>query len=291
MLDGGSEFSIIDQSLAKKLGVETRKEGMTVTTLDSTTWNERQVCHLTLSNMEQTLVLESSKLVINESLPTSTCSLPQNSGLSKFGHLKGVQVIELPKWKKITLIIGTNEPSAHVSSEARRGSRFEPQALRTPFGWTIVSTGSSNSQCASMQKDEKIRNKGKVKSLPVFTVKKAKQGLEHDPTVNVKCKPKGIKTAKRQVHVSSYSSTPTRAIDQSEIENKDSVLKEKEKSTVRGNAGKLGLPIHLAKFSAPLIVCTVVHVRILASGIFYGAGKLGELPNWASRDIILPRRK
>ena len=37
MLDGGSEFSIIDQSLAKKLGVETTKEEMTVTTLEYTT--------------------------------------------------------------------------------------------------------------------------------------------------------------------------------------------------------------------------------------------------------------
>jgi hypothetical protein len=43
MLDGGSEFSIIDQSLAKKLDLETDVEEMTVTTLESTVHKERQV--------------------------------------------------------------------------------------------------------------------------------------------------------------------------------------------------------------------------------------------------------
>jgi hypothetical protein len=52
MLDGGSEFSIIDQSLAKSLGVETAKELMTITTLNSTTQKDRQVCHATLSSMD-----------------------------------------------------------------------------------------------------------------------------------------------------------------------------------------------------------------------------------------------
>jgi hypothetical protein len=41
MLDGGSEFSIIDQSLAKRLGVKTNKEEMTVTTLEFTTKREQ----------------------------------------------------------------------------------------------------------------------------------------------------------------------------------------------------------------------------------------------------------
>jgi hypothetical protein len=36
MLDGGYEFSIMDQSLACKLGLETNKEEMMVTTLEST---------------------------------------------------------------------------------------------------------------------------------------------------------------------------------------------------------------------------------------------------------------
>ena len=36
MLHGGSEFSIMDQALAGKLGIETMKEEMTVTTLEST---------------------------------------------------------------------------------------------------------------------------------------------------------------------------------------------------------------------------------------------------------------
>ena len=153
MLDGGSEFSIMDQSLAKKLGVQTAEEQMTVTTLDSTIQKERQVCYATLSSIDQTYILGNSKLVLAESLPTSTSTVPRNKDLSDYAHLKGVKVIELPKSKKVGLIIGTNEPSAHVPSEVRRGSRFEPQALRTPFGWTIVSTGSSKGQCAYIQKD------------------------------------------------------------------------------------------------------------------------------------------
>jgi hypothetical protein len=101
------------------------------------------MCHATLSSMDQTCVLENSKLMLAEALPTVTCPVPKNKDIADFAHLRGVKVIELPKGKNVSLIIGTNEPWAHVPIEVRRGSRFEPQALQTPFGWTVVSTGSS----------------------------------------------------------------------------------------------------------------------------------------------------
>ena len=152
MLDGGSEFSIVDQSLARKLGLETTKEEMTVTTLESTIEKERHMCHATLSSIDQTYVLENSKLMLAEALPTLTCPVPKNRDIADYTHLRGIKVIELPHGKKVSLIIGTNEPRAHVPSEVRMGSRFEPQALRTPFGWTVLSAGPSNGQCAYMQK-------------------------------------------------------------------------------------------------------------------------------------------
>jgi hypothetical protein len=78
MLDSGSEFSIIDQSLARKLDVDTTKEELTVTTLESTIHKERQVCCVTISSIDQTYVLEDSKLMLAESLPTMHCPDPQN---------------------------------------------------------------------------------------------------------------------------------------------------------------------------------------------------------------------
>jgi hypothetical protein len=159
MLDGGSEFSIMDQSLAGSLGLETTKEEMTVTTLESTIEKEQKMCHATLASMDQTCILENSKLMLAEALPTITCPVPKNKDIADYTHLRGVKVIELPKGKKLSLIIGTDEPSAHVPFEVRRGSRFEPQALQTPFAWTVVSTGSSNGQCAYVQKgDEEIHS-------------------------------------------------------------------------------------------------------------------------------------
>jgi hypothetical protein len=78
------------------------------------------------------------------------CPVPQNKDLSDYAHLKGVKVIELAKQKKVSVIIGTNEPTAHAHNEVKRGSRFEPLALRTYFEWRVVSTGSANGQCAYM---------------------------------------------------------------------------------------------------------------------------------------------
>ena len=153
MLDGGAKFSSMDQALAKRLGMETTKEKMIVNTLESTIMKERQVCHANISSMDQVYVLENSRFTIAEALPTTTCAIPRNKNISEYAHLKGVEVIELPKQQRVSLIIGTNEPSAHVPSEVRRGSRFEPQALKTPFGWTVVSTGSANRQGAFLQKD------------------------------------------------------------------------------------------------------------------------------------------
>jgi hypothetical protein len=111
------------------------------------------VCHATLSSINQTYVLDDSKLMLAENLPTVNCAVPRNKDISSYAQLGGVKIIELPK-KKVSLIIGTNELSAHVPSETRRGSRFEPQALSTSFGWTVVSTGSSNGQCAYIQKED-----------------------------------------------------------------------------------------------------------------------------------------
>jgi hypothetical protein len=87
-------------------------------------------------------------------LPTINCAVPQNKGLSDYPHLRGVKVIELPKWKLVCLIIGTDESSAHVLSVIRRGSRFEPQALSTPFGWRVMSNASSNGHCATIQRND-----------------------------------------------------------------------------------------------------------------------------------------
>jgi hypothetical protein len=117
------------------------------------------MCHATLSSMDQTCVLENIKLMLAEALSTITCPVPKNRDIADYTHLRGIKVIELPRGKKVSLIIGTNEPYAHVPFEVRRGSRFEPQALRTSFGWTVLSTGTSNGQCAYVQKgDEEIHS-------------------------------------------------------------------------------------------------------------------------------------
>jgi hypothetical protein len=121
MLDGGAEFAIIDHSLAQRLGVRTDKEKITVTTLESTVNKKQQVCYATLSNFDQTYILDISKFMLAESLPTTNCAVPRNKDLLDYAHLNGVQVIKLPKKERVSLIIGTNEPSAHVPSEVRKG--------------------------------------------------------------------------------------------------------------------------------------------------------------------------
>jgi hypothetical protein len=99
MLDGGSEFSIMDQSFARKLGLETTKEEITVTTLESTIEKEHRLCHATLSSIDQTYVLENSKLMLAEALPTITFPVPKNKDIADYAHLRGIKVIELPKGK------------------------------------------------------------------------------------------------------------------------------------------------------------------------------------------------
>jgi hypothetical protein len=125
-------------------------------------------------------VLGNSKLVLAEHLPAITSTVPRNKDLSDHIHLKGVQVIELPKKKKVSLIIGTDKPSAHVPSEVRRGSRFKPQALRTPFGWTVLSTGPSIDQCAFIQKDKEIRTRAILDRKTVTKKKLPKNKLSEN---------------------------------------------------------------------------------------------------------------
>jgi hypothetical protein len=81
MLDGGSEISIIDQSLAKKLGVRMAKEQLKVTKLESSIHKERQVCCVTLSSIDQTYVLDNNKLMLAQALPTTNCPVLRNKDL------------------------------------------------------------------------------------------------------------------------------------------------------------------------------------------------------------------
>jgi hypothetical protein len=207
---------------------------MTVTTLESTTNKERQVCYATLSSIHQPFVLGNSKLLLAESLPTLNCAIPRNKNLSDYAHLRDVSIIELPEWKRVSLIIGTNEASAHVPSEVRRGSRFEPQALQTPFGWTIISSGSSNGQCAYIQRDEEIRDKETDQLTASSVAMKTKKGLKHglNHSTDKVYKLKSRKTMAR--FFCQPSQTITKDFNLSKIESEDSATREKEETSMRG---------------------------------------------------------
>jgi hypothetical protein len=132
------------------------------------------------------------------------------------------------------LIIGTNKPSAHGPSEVRRGSRFKPQALQTPFGWTIISSGSLNGQCAYIQRDEEIGDEEKDQLTASSMALKTKQGLKHGLNHSTD---KVYKLNSRNTMARSIcqpSQTITKDFNLSKIESEDSATMEKEETSMRG---------------------------------------------------------
>ena len=57
---------------------------------------------------------------------------------SNFGHLKFIDLPNIPKDACIELLIGTNYPDMFIPHKYKQGKPGQPFAVKTKFGWTVI---------------------------------------------------------------------------------------------------------------------------------------------------------
>ncbi|XP_055623613.1 uncharacterized protein LOC129767030 [Toxorhynchites rutilus septentrionalis] len=149
-LDDGSSLTLIEDSLARELGVD----GVTMPLCLLWTANvtrvekESQLISLAVSSTGgRKFTLEEVQTVKELSLPTQSLSYEYLS--KQYTHLKGIPVISYSKAVP-KLLIGVNNLNLMVPLKIREGSRQEPIATKTRLGWCIYGGRASNGQKLSV---------------------------------------------------------------------------------------------------------------------------------------------
>ena len=135
-LDSGSNTSFCSHQLMEMLAVDGEKTTLSLTTLGKqNSATECSVFNLEVFDLDEHSFVELPAVFSTPKLPVSKDSIPRQEDLSKYPHLKG---IELPKIDAcIGLLIGNDVPKALEPKEIRECNGQGPYAVRTVFGWTI----------------------------------------------------------------------------------------------------------------------------------------------------------
>lgn len=137
MLDECSTTTLCSNRLAKQLGATGKKCKLSLSTVNDTqqldaTDIELQVHALNVPGNPITL---DHVLCVND-LPIT--DIPTASDVADYKHLNNVNITELEN-KQISLLIGSDYPSAFMETEERKvGQPNEIYAMKTTLGWSIV---------------------------------------------------------------------------------------------------------------------------------------------------------
>lgn len=138
LLDDGADKTLCDERLIKKLGVSSRPVTFQISTVSSTGntthGQEVDLCVSPVSGNGGDVQLNNVWTV--KILPISTCSAATAEDIRGIPYLYDIQIPNA-KSNEVMLLIGTDNPEAHVPLEVRTGCSHEPYAVRTRLGWAV----------------------------------------------------------------------------------------------------------------------------------------------------------
>ena len=142
ILDNASRGTMISKDIAKKLGLEGRKELISVSTLMEKTNEELEVVEFELqsaSGIGEIITVEEG--LVSEKFNIAEQCLPKDIDRTCHPHLKDIHIPEV-ELSKVTVLIGKDVDYAHEVFEVRRPSSPDSKlkALRGPLGWVITGT-------------------------------------------------------------------------------------------------------------------------------------------------------
>ncbi|XP_046855980.1 uncharacterized protein LOC124449080 [Xenia sp. Carnegie-2017] len=136
-LDSGSNTTMCLTSLAEDLGADCSPIEFTLATVSGSHKSKGQQLSLDVVGVSTGKGVRLDKVWTTNTLPVALESIPTNTDVKGWSHLKGVNLTDLVD-KKVTILIGSDVPEALCPLEVRSGKRNQPYAIRTILGWTVM---------------------------------------------------------------------------------------------------------------------------------------------------------
>ena len=158
LLDNCSQRSLLRDDIAEKLGIHGQERGVDLTSVCDKNKVVFQEVDFDISSKGggDQFSVENAYVV-----PKDTFNMPAqppppvtHNG-EKFTHLDGIlDDLEEVKAEQISILVGADVPESLLPVEVRRGTRGEPLAIKTVFGWTlfgVVKTQALETHIAHLQ--------------------------------------------------------------------------------------------------------------------------------------------
>ena len=140
ILDSGSQLTLIQESLAKDLGLNGEKRPLTIQTMNSEQTRESRCVSLkVVSNnpaIKKSLNIDRAWTVDKDSIQCGAQNL-----MPEWEHCRDVGIPESISAHDVQILTGMDNPDAHIQTEVRRGGEDEPLAVLTYLGWALMGVG------------------------------------------------------------------------------------------------------------------------------------------------------
>ena len=155
LLDTGSDRSFCEQRLADALKLRQDKQfRLSIQTMTSVnpTYVESSSVSLDICSLNNENKMELSTVVVVDSIPVAPTISPKNQTLLNYPHLRDISFPILEN-ASVILLIGNDNAKAHRCLESRFSPAPDesPDAILTPFGWTLRGTRLDNDVTCRVQ--------------------------------------------------------------------------------------------------------------------------------------------
>ena len=166
LLDTASTNSFCSKNLVGLLNISGKAQSYNLNTLCGSESKMSEVVSLEVKSVDNTEALYMSNVYVVTDIPTGTSQV----NVDKYPHLQDLTLPGVKSGVSVDVLIGQDNAEALVPLEIRRGSRNEPFAIRTMFGWCLNgSTGITYKipgvQQTSILLKSKLVNSGKLRMM------------------------------------------------------------------------------------------------------------------------------
>ena len=136
-LDQGSTRSFCDLKLVELLGASGSNDEVILQTLNGSKRYQGLVLSFSVASLGETQQFSICNVLSIPNIPVSSNPVPVKEDLRQFAHLRGIDFPQPPD-ANVILLIGADSPEMLCVSEARKGFRGQPIAIKIPLGWSLL---------------------------------------------------------------------------------------------------------------------------------------------------------
>ena len=156
MFDTGATMCALARSMVQELGIKVVVRNMTLGTFDKISHGEREMVSYRIHDINEKLVFEINDSLVGSFMTTEKEKPPTNACIEKFGFMADVNLVELED-DAVELLLPNEFSRYFFGKEVRVGTKEEPIAVLTDFGWTVIGQLNDVEEDGDVYSDEEVR--------------------------------------------------------------------------------------------------------------------------------------